>query len=74
MTLDWLVPSFTASGPEDGMAWRGAIYAMRPGLGPELLLECVHLHETMRQATRCAEKDLRFARKVVALADEQRPS
>jgi hypothetical protein len=67
---DWFIPSFTAH----GTAWRGAIYAMRPGLGPELVLECVHEHHTMRRATQCAETDLRFAKQVVALADERRPS
>jgi hypothetical protein len=67
---DWLVPSFTAH----GTLWRGAIYAMRAGLGPELLLECVHEHHTMRRATACAERDLAFARRVVAIADERRPS
>ena len=67
---DWLIASFVADGPD----WRGAVYAMRPGLGPELLLECVHRHLTIREATRCAEKDLRFAKQVVAIANEQRPS
>jgi hypothetical protein len=65
-----LIPSFVA---ELG-AWSGAIYALAAGYGPELVLVCVHRHETMRAATRCAESELRWARRVVALAAEQRPS
>ena len=67
---DWLIPSFTAHDTN----WRGAIYAMRAGMGPELVLECVHDHHTMRRAVACAERELMWARRVVAIAAEGRPS
>jgi len=67
---DWLIPSFTAHDTN----WRGAIYAMHPGLGPELVLQCAHAHHSMRRAVLCAERELIWARRVVALAAEGRPS
>ena len=67
---DWLIPSFVANGE----AWRGAIYAMRAGMGPEQVLECTHDHHTMRRALACAERELVWARRVVALAAEGRAS
>ena len=70
MDNDWLIPSFVAHND----AWRGAIYAMRPGLGPEQVLECTHDHHTMRRAVACAERELALARRIVAIADERRAS
>jgi hypothetical protein len=67
---DWLIPSFVAHDSN----WRGAIYAMRAGMGPEQVLECTHDHHTMRRALACAERELVWARRVVALAAEGRPS
>jgi hypothetical protein len=67
-----LVPSF-ASHP-DGQEWCGVIYAMRDELGPELLSYCPHRHPLIHEAIECAHAELTFARRVVALADERRPS
>ena len=74
-TSDWMVPSFYAETRPDGdTTWRGAIYAMHPGLGPELVLQCAHAHHSMRRAVLCAERELIWARRVVAIAAEGRPS
>jgi len=54
-----LAPSFVA----DGHRWAGAIYGIEPGIGPELLLVCVHKHRSMRQASDCATRDLERARR-----------
>jgi hypothetical protein len=54
-----LVPSFVA----DGDRWAGAIYAIAPGVGPELLLVCGDKHRTMRGASDCATRDLEDARR-----------
>jgi hypothetical protein len=71
MSADWYVASFTAH-PAGG--WRGALYVMHPDAGPELILECGHDHLSMKRATACAERELAWSRRVVALADERRPS
>lgn len=63
-----LVASFVATA--DDRYWNGAIYAMHDGLGPELLSVCGHDHEMIQVALDCAENDLRFARRVVELADQ----
>jgi hypothetical protein len=47
---------------------------MHPDAGPELILECGHDHLSMKRATACAERELAWSRRVVALADERRPS
>lgn len=49
-----LVPSFVAH--EDG--WMGALYAMHPGLGPELVGTCRHQHYSMHKAARCVADTL----------------
>lgn len=61
-----------ASFVRDGEYWAGAIYEMRPGLGPELVLSCSHRHPTMSRATSCATEEVRFARRVVELAEHYR--
>jgi hypothetical protein len=63
-----LIPSFVA----DGDAWVGAIYAMREGRGPELVMRCAHAHHTMRRASACASAELAFAKRVVELAEHYR--
>lgn len=68
MADDRLVPSFVP----DGEFWAAAIYALRPEVGPELVLRCGHQHPTMHRATRCAVNELRFAERVVELAERHR--
>lgn len=62
-----LLASFTAHG--NGIHWRGAIYAMHDGYGPELVLTCTHRHRSMKSAVLCAESELAWARRIVALAE-----
>jgi hypothetical protein len=57
-----IVPSFVSH--ENGWHWRGALYEMHPGYGPELVLECPHKHRSMRKATECAERELVRAREL----------
>jgi hypothetical protein len=66
-----LVPSFVAD-RSAGDHWAGAIYAMRKGLGPELVMQCVHHHRSMHVALDCAESELAWAKRVVAMADQYR--
>jgi hypothetical protein len=63
-----LIPSFVA----EGEAWVGAIYAMREGRGPELVMRCAHTHHTMHRASACASAELAFAKRVVELAERHR--
>lgn len=65
-----LIAAFVAS--PDGKSWRGAIFAMHEGLGPELVAVCDHRHELMHGALDCAIADLAFARRVVELAERSR--
>jgi len=65
-----LIPSFTAH--EGAPGWHAAIYGLRAGYGPELLLHCVHLHPTMRAAVKCAEGELAWGRQIIALAERHR--
>jgi hypothetical protein len=65
ITAEPYIASFVA----DGEVWAGAIYAMRPGLGPELVLRCGHNHPTMNRATACAVKQLAWARRISELAE-----
>jgi len=67
---EMLIPSFTVHA--GGAYWNGAIYGLRAGYGPELLMHCTHLHRTMRRAVTCAERELGWAREIVALAERQR--
>jgi hypothetical protein len=65
-----LIAAFVAS--PDGKSWRGAIFAMHEGLGPELVAVCEHRHDLMGDALDCAVADLAFARRVVELAERSR--
>ena len=65
-----LIPSFTAH--EGAPGWHAAIYGLRAGYGPELLVYCAHLHSTMRAAVKCAELELGWARDIIALAERHR--
>ena len=67
-TDDKLIPSFVA----DGDAWAGAIYALRPDYGPELVMRCDHRHHSIHRATNCAVTELAFASRVVELAERYR--
>jgi len=53
--VDW-APSFLAT--RHPQRWHAALYALREGIGPELVSYCNHRHRTMRQATECAERGL----------------
>jgi len=65
-----LIPSFTVHAA--GAYWNGAVYGLRAGYGPELLLHCTHLHGTMRSAVKCAERELAWSREIVELAERHR--
>jgi hypothetical protein len=64
--------TYIASFVPDAGAWAGAIYAVRDGLGPELVLRCSHRHDSMWPAMDCAAKELKFATRVVGLAERFR--
>lgn len=65
-----LVASFVAN--PDGDHWCGAIFQLHEGLGPELLRYCKHEHWAIQVALDCAEQELWFARRIVALAEHHR--
>ena len=68
-TDEKLIPSFVARTATSGP---GAIYALRPDYGPELVMRCDHRHHSIHRATNCAVTELAFASRVVELAERYR--